>query len=86
MSLDAAEKGHGQHTVFAGEQRLADKHLRKDTSYAPNVHGLVVVLPGQHDLRCTVVSRGDVAGHLHVRDTRETEIANLSHTPPTIAA
>jgi hypothetical protein len=38
---------------------------------------VVVLLPGEHDLRRSVVTSGDVAGHLGVLDPGETKVADL---------
>lgn len=43
--------------IFARKQRFALQHLGEDASRAPNVHLDVVLLPCEHDLRRTVVSR-----------------------------
>ena len=37
----------------------------------------LVLLPSKHDLRCSVISRGDVSSHLGVLYTGETEVADL---------
>lgn len=37
----------------------------------------VVLLPGEHNFRCTVVTSADVSRHLWVLDTCKTEITNL---------
>lgn len=63
--------------VLAGEERLALKHLGEDAASAPDVHLHIVLLPGEHNLRRSVVSGRNVAGHLRVLDTRKTEVANL---------
>lgn len=63
--------------VLAWEERLAFEHLCKDASCTPHVNSHVVFLPGEHDLGGTVVTCADVAGHLRVLDTGETEIADL---------
>lgn len=63
--------------VLSGEQGLALEHLSKDASRAPNVNLHIVLLPREHDFRCSVVSRRDVTRHLGVLYTGETEVANL---------
>lgn len=63
--------------VLAGEQRLALEHLGKDTSNTPDINFNIVLLPGEHDFRSSVVSRRDIAGHLGVLNTGQTEVANL---------
>jgi hypothetical protein len=63
--------------VLSGEQRLSLEHFREDAARAPDVHLDIVLLPREHDLRCSVVPCGDIAGHLGVLYTGESEIANL---------
>ena len=63
--------------VLSREKGLALEHLSKDASRAPNVNLHVVLLPREHDFRCSVVSRRDVTCHLGVLYTGETEVANL---------
>jgi hypothetical protein len=63
--------------VLSGEQRLALQHLCKDASRTPNVNLHVVLLPCEHNLWRSVVSRRDISGHLWVLDTCEAEIADL---------
>ena len=43
------------HMVLAREERLSLQHLCKDAAGAPNINLDVVLLPGEHDLRGTVV-------------------------------
>ena len=63
--------------VLAGEQRLALEHFRKDTSCTPDVHLHIVFLPCEHDFWGSVVSSGDITGHLRILYTCQTEIADL---------
>lgn len=63
--------------VLSGEERLALEHLGEDATSAPDIDFHVVLLPGEHDLGGSVVSGGDVASHLRVLDSSETEVANL---------
>ena len=63
--------------VLAREQWLPLKHLGENAARAPNVHLYIVLLPREHDLRCSVVSRRDVAGHLRVLYTRQAEVADF---------
>lgn len=63
--------------VLAGEKGLALEHLSKNATGTPDVHLDIVFLPCEHDLGGSVVSGGDVSGHLGVLDTRETEVADL---------
>ena len=63
--------------VLAGEKRLSLKHLGKDTSCAPYVDLDIVFLPGEHDLRCSVVPCRDVASHLRILNACETKVTDL---------
>lgn len=63
--------------VLAGEQRLALEHLGKDTSNTPDINFNIVLLPGEHDFRSSVVSRRDITGHLRVLNAGQTEVANF---------
>lgn len=63
--------------VLSGKERLALEHLGEDATSAPDIDFHVVFLPGEHDLGGSVVSGGDVASHLRVLDSSETEVANL---------
>ena len=63
--------------VFSGEKRLALEHLRKNTACTPDVYLHVVFLPCEHDLRGTVITGGNVTGHLGVLYTGQAEIADL---------
>ena len=65
------------YVVLSGEQRLALKHLREDAPRTPDIDLHVVLLPREHDLGCSVVSRGNVSGHLGVLYTGQAEIADL---------
>lgn len=66
--------------VLSGEEGLAIEHLCEDAARTPDVDFDVVLLPREHDLRGTVVSRGNVAGHLRILDPRQTKIADLEIT------
>jgi hypothetical protein len=63
--------------VLSGEKGLALEHLGEDAACAPDVHLDVVLLPREHDLGRSVVSRRDIAGHLRVLDTCKAKVANL---------
>lgn len=63
--------------VLAREEGLALKHFRKDAPGAPDVDLDIVLLPGEHDLRSTVVSRRHIAGHLRILDASQAKITNL---------
>lgn len=51
------------HTILSREQWLPVEHFSQDTSHAPNVNGLGILLEREHDFRSTVPSSGDVFGH-----------------------
>lgn len=63
--------------IFAREQWLALKHLGKDAACAPDVHFHIVLLPCEHNLWCSVVSRRDIACHLRVLYTCQAEVADF---------
>ena len=63
--------------ILAGEERRALKHLGQDTTGAPDVDLDVVLLLVEHDLRCLVVPRRNIAGHLRILDTRMAKVADL---------
>jgi hypothetical protein len=65
------------HVVLAREQGLALEHLCENASRTPDVYLHVVLLPCEHNLGRSVVSGGNVSGHLRVLYTGETEVANL---------
>ena len=64
-------------TILSREKRLALEHLCKDTARTPDVHFHIILLPCEHDLGSSVVSRRDISGHLRILDTRKTKVANL---------
>lgn len=63
--------------IFALKQRLAKHHFGEDACNTPDVNLFIVSLPGEHDLRRSVESRGNVAGHLGLLDTSQAEVADL---------
>lgn len=63
--------------VLAGEQGLSLEHLSKDTASRPDIDLNVVLLPSEHNLGSSVVSRGNVASHLGILYSRESKIANF---------
>jgi len=63
--------------ILSGEKGFALEHLGEDAPCAPDVYFDVVLLPREHDLRCSVISRRDIAGHLRVLDTGKAKVANL---------
>ncbi len=63
--------------VFAREQWLPLEHLGEDASRAPYVHLHIILLPCEHDLGRSVVSRRNVACHLRVLNPGEAEVAYL---------
>ena len=65
------------YVILSREQRLALQHLCEDAPRTPDIDFHVVLLPCEHDLRRSIVSRRDVSGHLRILDACETEIADL---------
>ena len=63
--------------ILSGEEWLALQHFCEDASSTPDVHLHIVLLPGEHNFWCSVVSRRDVAGHLRVLNSRKTEVTDL---------
>mgnify|MGYP005989957065 CR=1 FL=1 len=63
--------------ILAGEEGLAFQHLGEDAASTPNVDLDIVFLPCEHDLRGSVISGGNVAGHLGVLNSGQTKVANL---------
>ncbi len=63
--------------ILSWEKRLALQHLCEDAPRTPDINLDIVFLPCKHDLRRSVVSRRDIAGHLRILQTRKTEIADL---------
>jgi hypothetical protein len=63
--------------VLSREQRFALEHLGEDASRAPNVHLHIVFLPCKHNLRCAVVSCGNITSHLWVLYTSKAKVADL---------
>lgn len=63
--------------VLSGEKRLALQHFGEDAACTPDIHLHIVLLPSEHDLGGSVVTCGDIARHLGILDSRQTEIANL---------
>lgn len=63
--------------ILAREQRLALEHLGKDTPGTPDVNLHVVLLPCEHDLGRSVVSRRDVARHLGILNPRQSKVTDL---------
>ena len=67
-------------TIFPGEQRSSFQHLRENASRTPDIHGIVILLPRQHDLGGAVIPCRDVSGHLRVLKPGKTEVTNLEIT------
>ena len=63
--------------IFAWKERLALEHLREYASCTPYVNLDVIFLPCEHDFRGAIIAGRDVARHLGVLDSGETEIADL---------
>ena len=76
-SQELCDDGKLVHVILAREQRFALEHFCEDATCAPNIDFYVVLLPSEHDLRCSVVARRDVTRHLRILYAGQTEIANL---------
>lgn len=76
-SEELGDDGELVDVVLSGEQWLALEHLGEDASRAPDINLDVVLLPGEHDLGGTVVSRRNISSHLGVLDPGQTEITDL---------
>ena len=63
--------------ILAREKRLALQHFCENTSRAPDVDFHIVLLPREHDLRCSVVSRRDIASHLRILYACQAEVADF---------
>jgi hypothetical protein len=63
--------------VLSREQRLAFQHLCKDAARTPDINLNIILLPCEHNLRGSVVSRGDITGHLGILNTGQTKVADL---------
>ena len=63
--------------IFSREQWFSFQHLCKYAPSTPNINLDVVLLPREHDFGSSVISRRNIAGHLGVLDTSETEIADF---------
>src|SRR4051812_44290410 len=63
--------------VLSGKQGLSFQHLGKDAAGTPDVDFNVVLLPCEHNLRGSVVSRRHVARHLRILNARKAEVADL---------
>jgi hypothetical protein len=74
------DDGELVNVILSGEQRLALEHLSENAARTPDIYLHIVFLPREHNLRCSVVSRGNVTGHLWVLYTCETEVADLEIT------
>ena len=76
-SQELSDDGELVDVILSGEQWLALQHFREDTSGTPDINLNIVLLPCKHNLRRSVVSCGDISGHLGILDTGKTEITNL---------
>lgn len=66
--------------ILPQEKRSPCHHLGEDTSRAPDVDFLVVLSPGEHDLGCAVVSRGDVTCHQRFPHAGQAKVADFEIT------
>ena len=63
--------------VLSRKQGLSFKHLGEDAAGAPDVNFDVILLPGEHNLRGSIVSGRDIARHLRILDARQAKVANF---------
>lgn len=70
----------GRLTVFAWEQWPPFQHLGEDAACAPDVNGIVILLPCQHDLWGAIVPRRYISRHLRILQSSETKIADFEIT------
>jgi hypothetical protein len=66
--------------ILSREKRLALQHLCKDTTGTPDVNFNIILLPCEHDLRRSVISRGDISGHLRILNSGQAKVADLEIT------
>ena len=63
--------------IFSREKWLALQHFGKDATSTPDINFDIVLLPGEHDFRGSVITCRNISSHLGVLDTSKTEITNL---------
>lgn len=66
--------------IFSREEWLSFEHLCENAARTPDIYLDVIFLPREHDLWGAVVSCGDIASHLGILNTGQTEIADLEVT------
>ena len=76
-SQELSDDGELVDVIFSREQWFALQHLCEDAARTPDINLHIVLLPCEHNLWRSVVSRGDISGHLRILNTCETEIADL---------
>lgn len=64
-------------TIGARKERPAGQQLRHDAAHRPNVDGLIVVHPVEHDFGRPIPTGRHIAGHLRFGGSRQTEIEDL---------
>lgn len=67
-------------TIFPGEQWFPFKHLCKDATCTPDIYSDIIFLPGQHDLRRSVIPCRNISCHLGILDSSQAEITDLKMT------
>ena len=73
-------------TVASREERFSAEQFGENAAHRPQIDGFAVALAREDDLRRAVPARSDVVTHyspvgvLGVVHTRETEVADLTHT------
>ena len=63
--------------IFSWKQWLALEHFCEDTASAPDVNFNIVLLPREHNLGCSIISRRDITCHLRILNPSKPKIANL---------
>lgn len=64
-------------TILSWEKGLPFQHLCKNTSGTPDIDRDIVLLPSEHYLRRTIVSRWNIASHLRILYTSKAKITDL---------
>lgn len=77
---ELGDDGELMDVILAGEEGSALEHLGENTASRPDVDSNIVLLPGEHDLRGTIVTSGDVSGHLGVLDTSQAKVTDFEIT------
>ena len=66
--------------VLSWKEWFAFQHFREDTPGTPYVNLHIVLLPCEHNLRRSIVSRRDISSHLWVLDACKAKVADFQVT------